>query len=166
MVKSCHAGQEEKERSQKTVDPTYDRTYQKLPKEEFQRILEATPDAMVIINKEGIIIFTNTQAEKIFNYKKDELLGQPVEILIPEPYRSQHPKHREDYFSSPHVRPMGTGMELYGMRKNGEHFPVEISLSPFDMDQDKMALATVRDITDRKRFERTLQEKNIELENA
>lgn len=166
MVKGCHTGQEEKERSQKTAEPPYDQTYQKLPKEEFQRILEAIPDAILIINKEGIIIFINNQTEKIFNYKKDELLGQPVEILIPEPYRSQHPKHREDYFSSPHVRPMGTGMELYGMRKNGEHFPVEISLSPFDMDQDKMALATIHDITDRKRFERTLQEKNIELENA
>ncbi len=138
----------------------------KLPEERFQKILEATPDAMIMINKEGKIIFINTQTEKIFGYRKDELLGQLVEILIPEPYRNRHPEHRNKYFLSPHVRPMGIGMELYGLRKNGEHFPVEISLSPFETGEEKTALAAVRDITDRKRFELTLQEKNVELENA
>lgn len=141
-------------------------TEQEVVEEKFQRILEATPDAMVMINQEGKIIFINTQTEKLFGYEKAELLGQLVEILIPKPYRGRHPEHRKKYFASPHVRPMGTGMELYGLRKNGEHFPAEISLSPFGSGENRTALAAVRDITDRKIFEQTLQEKNIQLENA
>lgn len=154
------------EKAQGVLSTIRDITKQKLPEERFQKILEATPDAMVMINQGGKIVFINTQTEKIFGYEKNELLGQPVEILIPEPYRNRHPEHRTKYFSSPHVRPMGIGMELYGLRKNGEHFPVEISLSPFDTGENKTALAAVRDITDRKQIEQTLQEKNIELEKA
>lgn len=137
-----------------------------IAEERFVKILEAIPDATVIINKEGDIIFINSQTVNLFGFERKELVGQKVEILIPEPYRKRHPEHRIHYFQSPKIRPMGIGMELFGQRKNGEVFPVEISLSPLDTKDNTITLATIRDITERKRFEQTLKEKNMELETA
>ncbi|RUR07508.1 PAS domain S-box protein [Legionella sp. km772] len=122
----------------------------KMLEERSNKILEATPDAIVIINQEGKINYINTQTEKLFGYEKRELIGQYVEALLPEPYRSRHPTHRRAFFLNPHSRPMGTGMELYGQRKNLEIFPVEISLSPLDTVDGMVALAAIRDITERK----------------
>jgi PAS domain S-box-containing protein len=137
-----------------------------LAEERFVKILEAIPDATVIINQEGSIVFINTQTEKLYGFDKNFLLGQNVEVLIPEPYRSRHPQNRINYFHSPKVRPMGTGMKLFGQRQNGEIFPVEISLSPLKINKGIIALATVRDMTDRVRIQQALEEKNLELENA
>lgn len=138
----------------------------KFTQENFKNILEATPDAIVMINQSGKIIFVNHQTEKLFGYHKNELIDQFVEILIPEPYRNRHPQHRQDFFEAPKPRPMGTGMELFGLRKNQGIFPLEISLSPLNTPDGIVGLAAIRDITDRKRIEEALKEKNIELENA
>ncbi len=119
-------------------------------------ILEAAPDAIVIINGQGRILLVNTQTEKIFGYKRDELLLQPVEILLPEQFHERHIKHRGHYFSEPRTRQMGPELNLAGRRKDGSEFPVEISLSPMKTKDGLFVISIIRDITDRKRTEEEL----------
>jgi PAS domain S-box-containing protein len=133
---------------------------------DFKEVLEAAPDATLAVRSDGRIAVVNMLAEKLFGYGRNEMVGQPVEILVPEAVRALHVGHREGYVSRPTTRPMGAGLELAGRHKNGTQFPVEISLSSIDTEEGLLVSAAIRDITDRKRLQQTLQEQNIELERA
>jgi len=125
----------------------------------FRRLLEAAPDAMVIVDRSGRMLLVNAQTESMFGYTRQELLDQPVEILIPEHFRHSHQQNRDAYHNAPHPRPMGSGLELLGRRKDGSTFPVEISLSPLDDQGDGVLVtAAIRDVTERKRAEEALRQ--------
>jgi PAS domain S-box-containing protein len=126
----------------------------------FQGILEAAPDAIVIVDESGNILLVNAQAEKCFGFLQDEIVGQRVEILLPPRLQERHVEHRELYTSNPHVRSMGQGMELLAIRKDGTEFPAEISLSPIETPQGKVVMAAIRDITERKQTEKQLRTLN------
>lgn len=124
---------------------------------EFVKFLDAAPDATVIVDREGSIVFSNEQAAEMFGYHRDELLGQPVEILVPEARREMHLKKRKDYIEHPHPHPIGA-MELTARRKDGSAFPVEISLAPFETEQGLVVTSAIRDITSRKQAEEALRQ--------
>ena len=134
---------------------------QKLKENEtlFRSLLESAPDAMVIVDSEGIITLVNSQTEKMFGYEREALLGQPVERLVPAALKERHQHHRALFSKNPHVRPIGMGMELFAVRRDGSEFPVEISLSPIDTGREVLMSAAIRDITERKKAERLLQDK-------
>lgn len=132
----------------------------------FQALLEAAPVAMVIVDPKGRIVIVNIQTEKLFGYRREELLGQTVEILIPGRYRSGHVGHRSHYFSSPRPRPMGAGLDLFGRRKDGSEFAVEISLSPLETEEETLVMSAIRDTTERKRGEDTLRDSKTRAEAA
>jgi two-component system cell cycle sensor histidine kinase/response regulator CckA len=117
----------------------------------FRSLLEAAPDAMVGVRADGVIAFANSQAEKLFGYPRDELVGQPVELLVPGHVRSIHPSHRGRYLEDPRPRPMGASMELAARRKDGSEFPAEISLSVLETDEGPLVSAAIRDATERRR---------------
>jgi len=115
----------------------------------FRGLLEAAPDAIVGVSTDGTITLVNAQAERLFGYHRDELLGQPIEILVPDRVRHRHPGHRGRYFTDPQPRPMGAGMQLAARRKDGTEFPAEISLSSIDTEEGQVVSAAIRDVTDR-----------------
>ena len=127
-------------------------------------ILEAIPDAVAEVNQQGLIIQVNAQAEMLFGYTRVELIGQRVEMLVPERQRSQHSGHREQFHMQPKIRRMGSGLDLYGRRRDGSEFPVEISLSPVRVGEDVIVLSVIRDISDRKRIEEELRRAHEELD--
>jgi PAS domain S-box-containing protein len=132
----------------------------------FQALLESAPDGIVMVNPTGHIIYANSHAERLFGYEPMELHGKVVEMLLPRRFGEAHLAHRAGYFAQPRKRSMGEGLELFGLRKDGIEFPVEISLSPLQMEETSFVLSAVRDISYRKGIEQELREKNIALEGA
>jgi PAS domain S-box-containing protein len=129
----------------------------------FRRLLEAAPDAMVIVDRQGRIVLANEEAEKVFGYTRAELLGQPLEMLVPERFRERHVQSRHAFAGCPHVRAMGAGPELYGRRKDGSEFQAEISLGPIQTEEGLLVSSAIRDITERKRVERFLHENSAQM---
>jgi PAS domain S-box-containing protein len=138
----------------------------KLMDARFRDLLESTPDGIVMANPTGHIVIANTQAERLFGYDEGELRGCSVDTLLPERFRRAHVGHRSNYFLQPRKRSMGSGLDLAGLRKDGSEFPIEISLSPLRTEESAFVMSAIRDISERKRFEKALQEKNLELANA
>jgi PAS domain S-box-containing protein len=132
----------------------------------FGHVVESMPDGIVMANSVGRIVLANSQAEKMFGYSRGELIGKLVEELIPLRMRGSHVGHRARYVHQPRARSMGAGLELYGLRRDGSEYPVEISLSPLKTEEGTLVMSAIRDITERRKFERELQEKNAALEAA
>ena len=119
----------------------------------FDRFLELSPDAMIVVGTNGKIAMVNRQTEKMFGYRRADLIGGPIEMLIPKGAKTRHRKHRTAYFDSPKTRPMGRNLDLKGVTRDGREFPVEISLGPLETQDGTLAVAAVRDVSEKRRAE-------------
>ena len=128
----------------------------KQQEEKFKDLLESAPDAMIIVNRDGDIVLANRRAITLFGWSREELLGQKIEMLMPERFRGHHPSQRGAFFSQPQARAMGQNQELAGLRKDGSEFPVEISLSPIETEEGLLVSSAIRDVTQRKRMEKEI----------
>jgi PAS domain S-box-containing protein len=131
----------------------------------FQLVVESAPNAIVMVNAESRIVLVNSQTEKFFGYRRDELLGKPIEILIPERHRDHHPDYVKSFKAEHRARPMGLGRNLFGLRKDGSEFPVEVGLSPVETEQELLILSAIVDISERVRSDRELQRMRTYLKN-
>jgi len=132
----------------------------------FRLVVEAAPNGMVMVDSEGLIVLVNSQAERLFGYKREEIIGKPIEILVPGRFREAHPSYRAGFHKDPQVRPMGAGRELYGLRKDGTEVPVEIGLNPLITESRKFVLASIVDITERKRVEEMVRARDKALQES
>lgn len=132
----------------------------------FRHLFESLPDAVLMVDAQGTIRLANTQAVQMFGYSAKELQGMGVEALLPERFRGGHAGYRLRYFDAPQVRPMGRGLQLWGLRRDGTEFPVEISLSPFETSQERMVFAAVRDVSQSRREIEALTSQNAQLQEA
>lgn len=137
----------------KVVTAIVDLSERKRQQEQFRQVVEMAPNGMVMIDKSGVIEMVNSQAETIFGYDRSELLGKSIDMLLPARFRGAHPHHRASYFSDPSPRAMGSGRDLYGLRKDGSEFPVEIGLNPIMTSTGLKILSAIVDITARKQSE-------------
>jgi PAS domain S-box-containing protein len=145
------------------LESNRDITQRKREEEKFRNLLEAAPDAIVIVNRAGRIQLVNAQTEKLFDYSREELIGQQVEILVPHRFQGGHAGHRNQYIQEPRARSMGVGLELYACRKDGTEFPVEISLSPLETGEGTLISSAIRDITERRLAEQALERNRSEV---
>jgi PAS domain S-box-containing protein len=143
-----------------------DITHRKQEEEKFRNLLESAPDAMVIVDRAGKIQLINAQTEKLFGYSRNELLGQQVELLVPQRFHGKHSTQRNDYSHSPRPRAMGAGLDLYGRRKDGTEFPVEISLSPLETGEGTLISSAIRDVSERKRTAEALKASEERLQTT
>jgi two-component system, sensor histidine kinase len=157
--------QAEAERERLQIEITQ-RSQELRAEQRFRALVESAPDAMVIVSAEGKIVLANSRAEELFSYSRQELLQQPVELLLPDRFRAIHVGHRGEYSAEPHARPMGAGRELFGRRKDGSEFPAEVSLSPLETAEGLLVSSAIRDISDRKRILEQLREARNEAERA
>ena len=146
------------------LESNRDMTRSRQIEKRFQNLLESAPDAVVIVNDKGQIELVNAQTENLFGYPRQEIIGQPVEVLVPANLRSRHSEHRAAYSDAPHTRAMGLGMDLLGRRKDGSEFPVEISLSPLETEEGTLISSTIRDITKRREASDKIQKLNLSLQ--
>lgn len=132
----------------------------------FMKLFDMAPDPILIIDKTGAIVLANKETETIFGYPVEELLGKAIEILVPQRFRNNHPHYRGDFNRHPSLRPMGSGRDLFALRKDGTEFPVEISLSPMEIENEMLVIGIVREISERKRVEAALKIANKELSRS
>ena len=150
----------------KILSSVVDITERKRLEDRFRLVVEATPNAVIVANQQGVIELINSETEKLFGYQREELLGQSVDLLVPHRFRGHHPQFRESYTRDPQARPMGSGRDLYGLRKDGSEFPVEIGLASISTDKGLLELSTVIDISARKQAERQLMQQAEQLATA
>jgi protein-histidine pros-kinase len=130
------------------------------------QLLEASPEAMIVVDDSGRIILVNGQAEKLFGLAREQMLDQRIELLLPSRFASVHQQHRADYFAAARLRAMGDGFELFAKRSSGEEFPVEVSLSPIQVGEGLLVASAIRDVTVRKQAEQQLKDAQAEAETA
>ncbi len=148
------------------IKDQHEKTYEELvrTKAMYHGLFEFAPDAIMVVNRDGCLVQVNAQAERLFGYGRDEMVDKPVEILMPERFSQRHIGYRQSYFDKPRVRPMGMGLELYGKRKDGSEFPLDISLGPLEIDKDIFVVSVARDISRHKQMEEELRKSRDELE--
>jgi PAS domain S-box-containing protein len=129
----------------------------------FRSLLEAAPDAIVVVDADGRIVFVNARTETLFGYEREQLLGQSVEQLVPARFREGHINHRRAFTAESRIRPMGAGVQLYGQRKDGTEFPVDISLSPLETEEGKLLLSAIRDVSARVALQAQLDESRMQV---
>ncbi len=148
------------------ISTVVDITERKRHEQRIRLVIEAAPNAMVMVDQQGRIVLVNSETEKMFGYDREELIDQPVEILVPQRFRGEHPRHRARFFQAPASRAMGAGRDLFGVRKDGTEFPIEIGLNPVETEDGVLVLSAIVDITERKRAEQALCKSEANLREA